>query len=400
MSTVSAARAGVCAAVLLALTIAGPLTSPAAAAVLSTDFQNAADEGYEGIPYALLTTAAGARTDLLATRLTTGWRFADAASPLTIAPDSRCAATGDPAPTAVQCAVDKVFLKGEAGDDVLRADGKGGGYGDPLASFSGEGGNDTIVGGPEGDQVVLTAGHDTVDTGDGVDELVVRYPGPSTVDLVAGTATSAAGSAELRGIEAVTGTNATIVGDDGDNVLATNAAADGGRGDDVLRGDGTLRGGPGDDRITGAESLFGDAGDDTIVVDRVDRVVADPPDPRVACGAGTDAVVVGDGYDLRVQADCEHLRYGPAIVRPTPVRADAGRAVAVSIRCGGCRGTLRLRTGHGSGATVRYVVRSGSRSFRVPVPRGTRVRSSELVAVTMRPRTAEQGPVVWRTTVR
>jgi hypothetical protein len=229
---------------------------------------------------------------------------------------------------------------------------------------------------------------------------VVSYPGPSTVDLRAGTATAAAGSATLRGIEAVTGQRATIVGDDADNTLTTNVAADGGRGDDVLRGDGTLRGGDGDDQITGAESVFGDAGDDTIVVDPADRVFKDAPDPRVSCGTGDDRVLVDDGDDLRIQADCEHLVYRRVTVRPTPVRLDGGRTVAVTVRCVGCRGTLRVRTGRGLGRAVPYAVKAGKRSLHLPVPRGSHVSAGQLVSITMRDRQTAFAPVVWRTTVR
>jgi len=399
MSTVLAARTVCCAAALVVLIAAGPLASPAAAATLSTGFQNAADEGYEGVPYALLTTAPGSRAEVSVRRIAAGWRFSDASAPLAIAPDARCSPFDDTTGPAALCAVDKVVLRGAEGDDVLRADADGGHYDDARVDLSGGGGDDAITAGPEDDRVTVTAGHDTIDAGAGQDELVVGYPGTSTVDLVAGTATAATGSATLRGIEVVTGLRSTIVGDDGPNTLITNVRADGGGGDDVLEGDGTLRGGNGNDRITGAESLFGDAGNDTIVVEPVRRVFADAPDPRISCGPGTDVVAVATG-DLRIASDCERLATGNAVVRPTPIRTAGGRAVIVSLRCAPCRGTLRLRTGRGLGASVRYAVKAGRRALRLPVPRGIRIRAGALVAVTMRAHAAERGPVVWRTTVR
>jgi len=399
MSAASTARAAVCAVVLLVLTAAGPAASPASAATLSTGFQHAADEGYEGVPYALLTTAPGTRAEASVRRIAAGWRFSDAVAPLAIAPDARCSPFDDPTGPAALCAVDQVVLRGAEGDDVLRADAEAGHYDDPRVTFDGGGGDDLVTAGPEDDRVTVTAGHDTIDTGAGQDELVVGYPGASTVDLVHGTATAAAGSATLRGIEVVTGPRSTIVGDDGPNTLISNVLADGGGGDDVLEGDGTLRGGEGNDWITGAESLSGGPGDDTITVEPVHRAFADAPDPRISCGPGTDVVAVAAG-DLRIAGDCERLATGNATVRPTPIRVAGGRAVTVSLRCAPCRGTLRLRTGRGLGAAVRYAVKAGRRSLRLPVPRGARVRAGELVAVTMRAHAAERGPVVWRTTVR
>ena len=399
MSAASAVRAACCAVALLVLTAAGPLASPASAATLSTGFQNAADEGYEGVPYALLTIAPGWRAEVSVRQIAAGWRFSDAAGPLAIAPDARCSPFDDTTGPVALCAVSKVVLRGAGGDDVLRADADAGHYDEARVDLSGGAGDDTVVGGAEDDRITVTAGHDTIDAGSGEDELVVGYPGASTVDLAAGTATAAAGSATLRGIEVVTGLRSTIVGDDGPNTLITNVRADGGGGDDVLAGDGTLRGGSGDDRITGAESLFGDAGDDTIVVEPVHRVFADAPDPRVSCGPGTDVVAVAAG-DLRIASDCERLATGNAVVRPTPIRVAGGRAVTVSLRCAPCQGTLRLRTGRGLGASVRYAVKRGTHAFTVPAPRGARLRSGQLVAVTMRAHAAERGPVVWRTTVR
>ena len=117
-------------------------------------------------------------------------------------------------------------LSGGAGNDVLS-----GGWGDDTLD-AGDG-DDTAIGGAGDDYIVVGAGNDTVDGGLGFD--TVDYGSFSeglTVDLAAGTVTSASKTDSLTGIEHVIATDFIddLTGSEGANTLSS------GGGDDTLRG--------------------------------------------------------------------------------------------------------------------------------------------------------------------
>lgn len=136
-------------------------------------------------------------------------------------------------------------IVGLAGDDVLSGLGVlRGGHGDDLLALrvQPDAQLDIADGGPEVDTI-------EIDAADGV-----------TVDLVAGTATSAqAGTDTVAGFENAVGTSESdvLIGDDSDNTLDAGGGNDelfGGSGDDDLNGeslDDVLDGGPGTDSLDG-----------------------------------------------------------------------------------------------------------------------------------------------------
>ncbi|MBI1393597.1 MAG: type I secretion C-terminal target domain-containing protein, partial [Alphaproteobacteria bacterium] len=196
------------------------------------------------------------------------------------------------------------FLSGGAGNDVLSSgtgddavldggDGNDQLYGDTGAQtlrggdgndfLIGYAGDDTLVGGAGNDEMYVYTGNETFDGGDGIDTLLfTALPSAITVNLAAGTATTAYGSAIISNIESVWGTNLadTISGNEENNSLVGSKGADtiyGGGGNDVLYGDrfvggytpdsavDTLYGGDGNDTLIGMlgdDILYGDAGDD------------------------------------------------------------------------------------------------------------------------------------------
>ncbi len=168
-------------------------------------------------------------------------------------------------------------LTGGAGADVLVGDGAAntisGGAGTDL--IDGGAGNDSLVGGAGDDSLFDNAGNDTFVGGDGID--LVEFgaaSGPVTLDLAAGTASSASGNESLSGIEQV-------------NLSDAADTATGGAADELLNG------------FAGADSLSGGAGADTLVGDTgADRISGDGGDDRLFGGADSDTLSGGDGADL------------------------------------------------------------------------------------------------------
>ena len=167
-------------------------------------------------------------------------------------------------------------LHGGAGDDTLIAGAAGGslygeGGNDQLTgsnladSFLGGTGDDTILAGGGDDQIYTyfdsttgsTFGHDVIDGGPGIDWFAFdSSQSAATVDLAAGTASNAQGSATLSNIEYVVGTNGNdwLTGNSVDNRLI------GGLGSD------TLNGGAGNDMLIGGEDRQGVPSADTFVL--------------------------------------------------------------------------------------------------------------------------------------
>ncbi|MFM1815674.1 MAG: hypothetical protein RLZ98_2369 [Pseudomonadota bacterium] len=264
------------------------------------------------------------------------------------------------------------FIDGGAGDDVILAEGGNdvvfaetgadfvsGGEGDDFVSggegndiIHGDGGNDTLLGDLGNDTIIGGAGDDKVDGGGG-DDLVVAVAGdgddeidggvgsdtyslaatqaPATVDLTAGTSTSAeTGIDTLVGIENVIGSSGgdVIVGDEAANVVT------GGAGDDLIDtqdgddtiiavagdGDDQIDGGVGSDTyslaatqapatvdLTAGTSTSAETGIDTLVgIENVvgssggDVIVGDEAANVVNGGAGNDLIDTQDGDDVIV----------------------------------------------------------------------------------------------------
>ncbi|MEP3892106.1 MAG: hypothetical protein ABJN69_16735 [Hellea sp.] len=178
-------------------------------------------------------------------------------------------------------AVEEIF--GLAGDDVIE----------------GGGGDDIINGG---------AGSDTAS--------YVSASGAVTVDLLAGTATGAAGSDTLINIENITGGNFNdiLTGNSADNILfggAGNDTINGGAGSDTiilsnLGGANTLDGGAGEDTLDLSESTAGwtvggtsaSSGTTTATgITTFDVVIGSDFNDTIFEGATIDRIFAGDGDD-------------------------------------------------------------------------------------------------------
>lgn len=192
--------------------------------------------------------------------------------------------------------------------------------------------NDSVTGSAGDDQVILMAGNDTADGGDGFDTL--RYDRPEVeavnVNLQTGTATGTwrdeifthtinnfedvRGSRE--GDDIITGNNAVheqIDGRGGDDTIK------GGGGDDTLMGgDGqdSLRGNTGDDSLhgdDGGDFLWGDAGQDTIWGGAgADQIGGGNDNDTLSGGAGDDTIWGGNGDDLIDGTDGNDSLWGVA----------------------------------------------------------------------------------------
>ena len=184
-------------------------------------------------------------------------------------------------------------IRGGNGDDRL--------IGDSLANLIDGGlGNDTMLAG---------AGQDTIsyafltDGSQGV-----------TVDLVAGTASGAAGNDVLSGFEAIFGGNGadSVLGDSAANIIGGgfgNDTLDGGTGNDTLSyedmtdsllgvtvalGAGTSSGVAGNDSFLGFEGIIGSAGNDSLVGDAQDNWISSGEGGDTMAGlAGNDTLVGG-----------------------------------------------------------------------------------------------------------
>jgi Ca2+-binding RTX toxin-like protein len=189
-------------------------------------------------------------------------------------------------------------------DDRLIAD-------DAGRSLGGGSGSDTLIGGAGNDTMTFIAssnthGTDSIDGGGGVDKLVADSGDTAfTIDLAAGTLSSANGSATLANIEnaiggrlgdTISGTSGTNIlqGDLGDDLLVGRDGADsldGGAGND------TLDGGTGNDTLIGEDGEFSFGANLLTGGDGADSLVGGGGNDTLDGGAGFDTLVSGSGAD-------------------------------------------------------------------------------------------------------
>lgn len=208
----------------------------------------------------------------------------------------------------------------------------------------------TFADGGDGDDRIVLETLGLVDGGSGsdfIDAASVTYGGvgtPLTIDLAAGTATTA-GSTDTLSPRV-----ARVFSGKGDDVLRGSD-----RDEDLDGGDGndSVSGGGGDDEVIGGagrDSLDGGAGDDHVAAQEPGKALGE----RVVCGEGDD--VAGglgavppylDPVDI-VAADCESVWFAEiGNVRPQ-VRVKGGRVnVAVPGDPCDCTGKLAVRSSSG-----------------------------------------------------
>ncbi|WP_026941334.1 calcium-binding protein [Hellea balneolensis] len=159
------------------------------------------------------------------------------------------------------------FIEGFAGDDVL--DG-----GDGSDNLDGGAGDDTLIGGTGDDFLLGNSGDDNYNGGDGVDTVLLNHSSENwSIDLAAGTASSANETETLISIESIIGSigNDVILGDANDNTL------DGNSGNDIITGG------------LGADLLNGDSGDDSFIyMSSAENAVGESIDG----GTGLDRIIV------------------------------------------------------------------------------------------------------------
>ena len=198
--------------------------------------------------------------------------------------DGNDSITGDANANLLQGALGNDSLSGGDGNDSLN----GGGGSDILNGGNGNDtldagyGNDTLNGGGGDDWLYSGSGNDALDGGAGADWASYWYAGGGVaVSLAAGTASGAAGSDTLTGIEHISGSNYadTLTGDSGGNWLRGNGGndtLDGGSGSDladyvnasgavtVNLGAGTASGADGNDTLISIERARGSGYADTL----------------------------------------------------------------------------------------------------------------------------------------
>lgn len=266
-------------------------------------------------------------------------------------------------------------IQGGAGDDVLDT-------GETVTALLGEGGNDTLVGGPRADYVVGGDGDDTIATGDGDDRILggagadvlggglgrdeVSYASanvPLRLSIGDGPDDGAAGEGDaiLADVEDLIGGPGTdvIIGDDDANRLVSNGGAD------VLAGRG------GADRLEGynqGAELDAGPGVDTVLSGERDRpLLVDGERDRTFCG-GRAPVVRADSFDsfdsCAPRVDMRRLRVGR---RGAPMRVDVRCATPSAVPCQG-RIEVHLVRRQKVIRTVRFgPIRPGRRG-RVTIP--------------------------------
>ena len=181
--------------------------------------------------------------------------------------------------------------------------------------------NYTLLAGGGDDIIVLGAGHDSVDGGDGMDILSFHDSGDGvTVDLAAGVGHGGYAEGDhYANIEAVFGTQLAdcLVGNDSGNVLFGNSGDDtlvGGAGDDLLEGgegQDSIHGGGGNDTLYGEagndvlhggvddDTLFGGADNDSLFgEDGDDSLSGDDGNDTLLGGIGDDTLIGGIGNDI------------------------------------------------------------------------------------------------------
>ena len=246
-----------------------------------------------------------------------------------------------------------VRLHGDAGNDVLRGgDGSDGLYGGP--------GRDRLFGG-EGDDRLFndeTDAQAAPDLFDGGPEREDRRPGdeirfarsqkPLRISLDRDIRATRDSFVDVENVIGGSG-NDRLTGDDRSNVLAGGDGADvvrGGRGNDSLRGgpgNDRLYGGPHSDYVSGdkgSNQLYGGAGRDEL--DGTTLFEEDNAPDALDCGAAAD-LAVADPSDTLSPACEQYLVPGFLwYLRSVPkLRGDHAEFV---LGCGGCAGTLALRS--------------------------------------------------------
>ena len=155
----------------------------------------------------------------------------------------------------------------------------------------GNAGNDTLIGGAGNDAIDGGAGNDTMIGGIGDDvyavnsvgDVIVEHQGEGTdIAYVSVSGYTLFENVEVGAIVLTTG--ATLIGNEGDNVLWGNSGNDtliGAGGNDLLLGD------------TGADTMIGGSGDDIYAIDNLGDTIVEHP------GGGLDvAFVTVSGYVL------------------------------------------------------------------------------------------------------
>ena len=196
-----------------------------------------------------------------------------------------------------------------------------------------------LTGGAGDDTLSGEAGNDTLDGGAGIDTAIYASATAAVVvNLSAGTATGAAGTDKLIGIENVVGGSGadTLTGDANANFLSGGAGNDGlngGAGDDLLLGGlgndtltggagidtasyetattavvvnlltGKASGGAGSDTLSQIENVIGGAGSDSITGNSsANTLLGGAGNDRLVGGGGADILAGGTGADTFVLA--------------------------------------------------------------------------------------------------
>jgi alpha-tubulin suppressor-like RCC1 family protein len=189
------------------------------------------------------------------------------------------------------CPAGSTIVQGTAGNDVLNFSGATG----PMCIL-GNGGNDTITGGPFADMLVGGNGNDIMNGGPGAD----IFHGENGDDTIHGDD----GDDQVYG----EGNNDTIFGDNGADYLVGAGQDDtihGGADDDIIYGQGendTLHGDDGNDKIFGGlgiDTLEGGNGDDRLQADDGDdHLWGDFINNATATtGSTVDSLYAGSGND-------------------------------------------------------------------------------------------------------
>lgn len=225
-------------------------------------------------------------------------------------------------------------------------------------NLTGNAAANALTGGAGDDALSGEAGNDTLDGGAGIDAAVYATATKAVVvNLVTGTATGAAGTDRLVGIENIVGGSAadTLTGDAGANFLnggAGNDIMDGGAGDDFLLGglgNDSLTGGAGIDtasyetattavtvNLATGKATGGGGSDTLLLIENVvggagaDVLTGDAAANTLLGGGGNDRLVGGGGADILaggLGADTFVLAAGSATAQPLVI-ADFTQAEA------------------------------------------------------------------------